>query len=384
MKIGLERLAEDYRHVLNGCRFGLVMNRASVDHDIRLSCDVLASVFPGQLKAILTPQHGLWCEQQANMIETAHGWHEGLDVPVYSLYSFTRRPTDEMLAGLDCIVIDLQDVGTRVYTFIWTMLYCLQECAARGIAVVVLDRPNPIGGEIVEGPVLDLLTRSFVGEAAIPMRHGMTMGELARLFNSTHDIKANLTVVPMEGWGRHLDFEGTDRNWVSPSPNMQSVQTAFVYPGQVLLEGTNLSEGRGTTVPFEVVGAPFIRPAELCRAMQELQLDGVRFLPIRFTPTFEKWAGQSCGGVSIHVLDRTVFRSYEMTVHLLSLCQQYYDGLFLFNSPPYEYENTLLPIDIISGSSTLRDVVCSSSPVQRAITVDRGTWFTERSSFLLY
>ncbi|RLS73986.1 MAG: DUF1343 domain-containing protein [Planctomycetota bacterium] len=384
LRIGLERLLSDQQHILNGRRFSVVMNRASVNADVRLACDLLAEKFPGQLRSILSPQHGLWCEQQANMIETAHGRHDRLCVPVYSLYSQTRRPTEEMLSGIDCLVIDLQDAGTRVYTFIWTMLYCLHECASRQISVVVLDRPNPIGGMISEGPLLDLACRSFVGEAEIPMRHGMTIGELAGFFNKRYGINAELVVVPMEGWRRDQYFDETGRLWVPPSPNMQAIQTAVVYPGQVLLEGTNLSEGRGTTVPFEVIGAPFIEPGEFCEHLQSLGLQGVRFLPIRFTPTFDKWAALSCGGVSIHVTDRAVFRSYEMTVRILKLCREKYPDECLLNPPPYEYENSLMPLDIISGSSLLRECIGRYSEIEAAIALDCEAWDQERSEFLLY
>lgn len=384
LRIGLERLLCDQQHVLAERRFALVMNRASVNADVRLACDLLAATFPGQLKAILSPQHGLWCEQQANMIETAHGRHDQLDVPVYSLYSNTRRPTNEMLAGIDCLVVDLQDAGTRVYTFIWTMLYCLQECAARRIPVVVLDRPNPVGGVISEGPLLNPECRSFVGEAEIPMRHGMTIGELAGLFNHRYGLMADVTVVPMKGWRRDQYFDDTGRLWIPPSPNMQTVQTAVVYPGQVLLEGTNLSEGRGTTVPFEVVGAPFIEPGAFCDELDALKLPGVRFLPLRFTPAFDKWAGRSCGGVSIHVTDRTVFRSYEMTVRLLQLCGEKYPRDFHLNPPPYEYEKSLMPIDIISGGSLLRECLTEQRAIDTAVALDCRAWDLERRDFLLY
>ena len=384
LRIGLERLLSDQQHLLVGRRFAVVMNRASVNADVRLAFDLLAEKFPGQLRSILSPQHGLWCEQQANMIETAHGRHDRLGVPVYSLYSHTRRPTDEMLSGIDCLVIDLQDAGTRVYTFIWTMLYCLQECAARRIPVIVLDRPNPVGGVISEGPVLKLDFRSFVGEAEIPMRHGLTIGELAGFFNRRYGINAELVIVPMEGWRRDQYFDETGRLWVPASPNMQTVQTAVVYPGQVLLEGTNLSEGRGTTVPFEVIGAPFIEPGEFCEQLLSLNLPGVRFLPIRFIPTFDKWSGQSCGGVSIHVIDRAVFRSYEMTARILKLCRANYPDCFLLNPPPYEYESSLMPIDIISGSSLLRECLTEQREIDTAITLDCETWDQERKEFLLY
>jgi len=275
-------------------------------------------------------------------------------------------------------------VGTRVYTFIWTMLYCLQECSARNLPVLVLDRPNPIGGEIIEGPTLKTEFRSFVGEASIPMRHGMTIGELATYFNLSFQIYADLTVIPMTGWSRNLDCEQTGRIWVPPSPNMPTIETAIVYPGQVLLEGTNLSEGRGTTVPFECFGAPFIDPPEFCTELQNLELAGVRFLPVRFTPSFDKWAGQSCGGVSIHVTDRAAFRSYEMTVRLLQLCVRLYGDAFQWNKPPYEYETALMPIDIISGSEQLRESLQPGADPDNSLFEADPDWARERRDYLLY
>ena len=387
IKIGLERIAEDRRSILESRRFGLVMNRASCNRQLRLACDLLAENFPGQLVSILTPQHGLWGEQQANMVETAHGFHETLRVPIYSLYSETRRPTSQMLDGLDCLVIDLQDAGTRVYTFIWTLLYCMQECASRQLPLIVLDRPNPIGGRIVEGSVLNLQYRSFVGEAAIPMRHGLTIGELARFFNTAFQLNADLTVVSMQDWKRNFWFDQLGRVWIPPSPNMPTVQTAVVYPGQVLLEGTNLSEGRGTTVPFEIVGAPFIEPDEFCRQLAAMRLPGVIFLPIRFTPAFDKWAHQSCGGVSIHVTDREGFRAYQMTVVLLQVCRRMYPRDFRWIDPPYEYEHRLKPIDIISGDAGLRTLVdsgTSESVVGSVVDVNPQEWWSRVRANLLY
>ena len=236
-------------------------------------------------------------DAQANMIESGHGRHPGLGVPVYSLYSETRRPTKEMLADLDCLIVDLQDVGTRVYMFVWTMLECLNACAEAGVSVLVLDRPNPIGGNIIEGPLLDIRYRSFVGGAAIPMRHGLTIGEMARLLNVEQNIGVNLSVFSMTGWSREQNFSDLNRAWIPPSPNLSRLESTLVYPGQVLLEGTNVSEGRGTTTPFEIVGAPFIDAHILHHAMTSLELPGVSFLPIQFRPTFDKWSGEVCGGV---------------------------------------------------------------------------------------
>ena len=296
VQLGLETCVAERPRVLQSARIGLLMNRASVDRDLRLACDVLHDAYPGQIAALFTPQHGLWGDAQANMIETDHGWHPGLYVPIYSLYSESRRPSPEMLDGLDCLVIDLQDVGTRVYTFVWTVLECLYACAEANVSVLILDRPNPIGGRVVEGPLLDNAYRSFVGGASIPMRHGLTMGELALLLKSELRIDVSLEIIPVRGWSPDDTFDSLHRHWLLPSPNLPTTQSAMVYPGQVLLEGTNLSEGRGTTTPFELAGAPFIDPDTLIQTLDDIDLPGVHFLPLYFRPTFDKWAGQLCGG----------------------------------------------------------------------------------------
>ena len=354
IELGLERCVAERPAVLQGARFGLLMNRASVDHDLRLSCDVLNELYPGQLTALFTPQHGLWSDAQANMIETDHGWHVRLDIPIYSLYSSTRMPTPDMLAGLDCLVIDLQDVGTRVYTFVWTMLECLQACAVVGVSVLILDRPNPIGGRVVEGPLLGPTFRSFVGGASIPMRHGLTIGEMARFLNTKQALGAKLEVVSVGNWLPEESFKSIGRVWIPPSPNLPRIESALVYPGQVLLEGTNLSEGRGTTTPFEVMGAPFMDAELLCAEMLARKLPGVHFLPLAFRPTFDKWAGELCQGISMHVTDPDTFRSYRTTVVLLEVVQNLWRKQFAWLDPPYEYETEKPPIDIITGNAALR------------------------------
>lgn len=381
--LGLERCAAERPAMLDGVRFGLLMNRASVDRDLRFACDVLSDAYPGQLAALFTPQHGLWGDAQANMIETDHGWHSRLNVPIYSLYSATRTPTAEMLAGLDCLVIDLQDVGTRVYTFVWTVLECLKACAAAGVSVLVLDRPNPIGGCLVEGPMLDLAFRSFVGGASIPMRHGLTIGELVRLLNSEQAIGAKLEVIALANWSPSQRFASLGRTWIPPSPNLPRAESALVYPGQVLLEGTNLSEGRGTTMPFEVTGAPFIDAEVLCRDMNDHQLPGVRFLPLIFRPTFDKWAGESCQGVSIHVTDGSAFRPYRTTVALLAAVQRRWPEQFEWLAPPYEYETQLPPIDIISGSARLRTLLNSDDQTS-ILSCPLSPWQARVSDAILY
>lgn len=383
MLLGLENCLEDRPAVLDEAKFGLLMNRASVDQRLRFSCDVLADAYPGQLVKLFTPQHGLWGDAQANMIESEHDRHRGLDIPVYSLYSETRRPTPEMLSGLDCLVVDLQDVGTRVYTFIWTLLECLRACVECGVSVVILDRPNPNGGVGIEGVLLEIEYCSFVGGATIPMRHGLTIGEVGRLLNTELDIGADLHVVSMSAWLPESHFVDLDRTWVLPSPNLPRLESTLLYPGQVLLEGTNISEGRGTTTPFEVAGAPFVDAEQLSCAMTDLDLPGVRFLPVRFRPTFDKWAGDLCEGVSFHVTDTKDFRSYRTAVALLAIIQDSWPDCFRWLDPPYEYETEKPPIDIISGSDTLRREL-SMANIDHLCHVSLPQWQSRVDSILLY
>jgi uncharacterized protein YbbC (DUF1343 family) len=294
-----------------------------------------------------------------------------------------------MLRGLDCLLIDLQDVGTRVYTFVWTLLECLRACAEAGIAVVVLDRPNPLGGLVAEGPLLQPGIESFVGGASIPLRHGLTLGELARLLNAEQKIGARLEVVPMNGWRRSMLFQQTGRSWALPSPNMPRVETTLLYPGQVLLEGTNLSEGRGTTLPFEVVGAPFIDPDALARELAVLALPGVRIRPVRFVPTFDKWQGQECGGVVLHVVDAPAVRSLALTIAILAVVRKLYPVDFACLRPPYEYEREKMPIDILYGSPALRERLMSDEPVSAATidelaALDAASWWHRVRPHLLY
>lgn len=387
--IGLERCLADPPAILHNARIGLLMNQASVDASFRYACDLLAERFPGQLKALFSPQHGLWCEEQANMIESPHARYEPLDLPVYSLYSETRRPTCEMLAGLDCLVVDLQDVGTRVYTFVWTVQQCLIACAEAGVAILVLDRPNPIGGRIVEGSLLEAEYQSFVGGATIPLRHGLTLGELARLLNEEQQIGAMLEIVAMTGWTRGMMFKDSRRAWVAPSPNMPGFTTALLYPGQVLLEGTNLSEGRGTTLPFEVVGAPFIDPHVLTRALKDAWLPGLWIRPIRFVPTFDKWHGETCGGIALHVVVPQAVRSVSATLQILAAVRRLYPDRFEWLPPPYEYEREKLPIDILFGSAKLREALlsessASSDTIMDLAYIDYPAWVERTLPYWMY
>jgi uncharacterized protein YbbC (DUF1343 family) len=298
------------------------------------------------------------------MIETPHGRDPVRRVPIYSLYSETREPTAAMLEGLDTLVVDLQDVGVRIYTYVYTMANCLRACGRHGVTVLVCDRPNPIGGLAVEGPMLQSGFESFVGMFPIPMRHGMTIGELARLFNTRFGLGANLEVIPMEGWARSMYFDDTRLAWVMPSPNIPTLDTATVYPGAVLVEGTMLSEGRGTTRPFELVGAPWIHAERLAAALNARGLDGARFRPTVFEPTFQKHARTPCGGCQIHVLDRTVFAPCATAAALLLECYRQDPAQFEWRQPPYEYEHTKMPIDILAGSSALREQVEAQMPLE--------------------
>ncbi|MEM9587556.1 MAG: DUF1343 domain-containing protein [Planctomycetota bacterium] len=360
------------------------MNRASVDDQFRLSCDRLNEAFPGQLQSLFTPQHGLWGDAQANMIETSHSWDHRLGVPVHSLYSETRRPTSEMLSGLDALVIDLQDVGTRVYTYIWTLQQCLQACQQSGVRVLVLDRPNPIGGKIIEGPLLQPGYESFVGGASIPMRHGLTIGEMARWLNRALPHPAELEVVELHGWS--ADDAGWDDKtpWWPPSPNLPRLESTWVYPGQVLLEGVNLSEGRGTTTPFELVGAPWINAIEMAAGLESLRLPGVRFLPSHYRPTFDKFAGELCQGISIHVIQPESFRSYWVTLEILRWVYATYPGQVDWLPPPYEYETIKPPIDIITGSDQVRLRLPTGEPVESLCQVDASDWANQTRDSWLY
>ena len=362
VRLGSEALVASGR--LDGARVGVVCNPASVDHELRHVVDRIAVLETATLAAIFGPQHGFRSDVQDNMIETAHGHDEMRRVPIYSLYSETREPTGSMLEDLDVLVIDLQDVGVRIYTYIYTMANCLKAARKQGLKVVVCDRPNPIGGVQVEGPVLVRGWESFVGMYPIPMRHGMTIGEVARLFNEHFGIGADLEIVPMQGWRRDLYFDDTDLTWIMSSPNIPTFDTTIVYPGTVLFEGTNVSEGRGTTRPFELVGAPWIVAERFAEAMNRRGLPGVYFRPVVFEPTFHKHAGKACAGVQIHPLDRNTFRPVESAAALLEAFRAGGPDLFKWKDPPYEYELEKNPFDVLAGSSQLRDQLESGVPAR--------------------
>jgi uncharacterized protein YbbC (DUF1343 family) len=385
MLLGSERLIASPR--LNGLRVGVLANPASVDHSFRHIADALVASPHWTLAAIFGPQHGFRSDLQDNMIETPHAEDKRRKVPIFSLYSETREPTPAMLDLIDVLVIDIQDVGARIYTFIYTMANCLAAAARKGLPVIVCDRPNPIGGMAIEGPMLEAGYETFVGQYPIPMRHGMTVGELARLFNERHGLGAALEVVPMEGWSRGLYWDETGLPWVMPSPNMPTLDTAIVYPGTVLFEGTMLSEGRGTTRPFELIGAPWLDGDELASRLNAIGLAGVHFRPAIFEPTFQKHARVPCGGCQIHVTARQAFEPVKAGVAVMRECYGLAPDRFQWRAPPYEYEHDKMPIDILAGSPSLRRQVERQTPladIAASWRAGEAAFARIRAPYLLY
>ncbi|MBF0412183.1 MAG: DUF1343 domain-containing protein [Desulfamplus sp.] len=385
------------REKLKGKRLGLLANPASVDRYFRHASNLINDIFPDQLKALFSPQHGFHAEKQDNMAESDHTIDPSLKIPIFSLYSTTRIPTKEMFDLIDTLIIDIQDVGTRVYTFIYTISYCIETAAKYDKDVVILDRPNPIGGVAVEGNILRQEYSSFVGRFPIPMRHGMTVGEIATLFNSeftkgsitqkdeqrtqqsvsekSHisEKKCDLTVIPMVGWKRDMLFPDTNLPWIAPSPNLPTPISALVYPGQVIWEGTNISEGRGTTQPFEIFGAPFINSKKILDSLSNQtiksdissnpsrsgtkNLHSVVLRPIAFQPTSGKWQEQVCRGFQIHVVEPELFKPYKTSLILIQQIIRHHADQFRWKEPPYEYEYVKMPIDLILGDRELREAV---------------------------
>jgi len=385
VRLGSEILLGSSR--LRGLRVGVLCNHASVDRSFVNVLDRIVAADGVTLAAIFGPQHGFRSDVQDNMIETPHGDDSTRRVPVYSLYSETREPTDEMLRGLDVLVVDLQDIGARIYTYIYTVANCLKACGRHRIPVVICDRPNPINGTDVEGETLRHGFESFVGLFPIPMRHGLTMGEIAMLFNDAFGLGAELDVVRMEGWRRGMYADAAGTPWVMPSPNMPTLDSAVAYPGTVLFEGTMLSEGRGTTRPFELVGAPWIDAERFAREMNALQLPGAIFRPAVFEPTFQKHAKKACGGCQIHVTDREAFRPVMTGVALIAMFRRLDETRFAWRQPPYEYEKEKLPFDILAGSDTLRQQIekgMTATAIAESWHDDEAAFRTLREKYLLY
>ncbi|MDA8155192.1 MAG: DUF1343 domain-containing protein [Actinomycetota bacterium] len=357
VKTGLDLFEKDWPKALRDARVGLVAHPASVNRRLEDAVSLFYKSGRARLSAIFGPQHGIYGQTQDNMIEWEGFKDEKTGLPVYSLYGEHRKPTPAMLKDIDALVIDLQDVGARYYTFIWTMELCMQACLEENKAVVVLDRPNPIGGHLTEGTLVTRQYSSFVGMRPLPIRHGMTIGEIGLYLWEMFHRGLSFNVIKMSGWKRSHWFDQCGLPWVLPSPNMPTLDTAIVYPGMCLLEGTTLSEGRGTTRPFEIFGAPFINPDKLAARLSEFRLRGAVFRPLYFQPTFQKHSGKICGGAQIHVTEREKFRPFKTAVAILKAVNELYPEEKLWRDPPYEYEEEKLPIDILAGSPELRQLI---------------------------
>ncbi len=389
---GLERFVSEGPAIAGlqaGARVALLSHPASIDRGGRHAVELLSSMPGCELAVLFAPEHGQWGhEQDMERVEGATEPSTGLRI--ISLYGSTAdslAPRPEELEGLDAFVIDLQDVGSRYYTYIYTVSYVMEAARLAALPVVVLDRPNPIGGEKVEGPLLDRSLSSLVGRYPLPVRHGMTAGELATMFNEAFGIGCDLRVVEMKGWRRAMQFEQTALPWVPPSPNMPSPATARVYPGGCLVEGTNLSEGRGTTTPFELVGAPWIDGERLAQAMRGEGLGGVIFRSASFRPMFQKHAGRSCGGLQVIVTDHRLFRPFSTYVAVLKEARMQEGDSFQWRSEPYEFEAQRLAIDLLLGRKELRPLIESGAPLaemERLWESDAGQFEPLRSEFLRY
>jgi uncharacterized protein YbbC (DUF1343 family) len=359
-------------------RLGLLSHPAAVDSQFAGARELIARAFPGRLKVLFSPQHGLLGEKQDNMISSPDCTDSLLNLPVVSLYGPRLTPPPEALAQVDAILVDLQDVGTRVYTFAATVAKVMAAAADPGVKVALLDRPNPIGGDQVEGNMLQAGWASLVGPYPLPMRHGLTLGELARYYNATQKLGCDLEVIPARGWQREDYYDAAGLPWVLPSPNLPTLDSAVVYPGQVLLEGTNLSEGRGTTRPFELWGAPFLDPVRIKTRLKEIPLPGVILREASFEPTFHKWAGELCRGFQLHVTNRLTFKPYFTTLALLGVIRELYPEIFAWRQPPYEYETERLPIDLLTGDAAIREGLDQGMP---AATLE-ASWQEELEKFL--
>jgi uncharacterized protein YbbC (DUF1343 family) len=387
IKIGLDKVLESEQNTLTNLRLGLICNPASVNREFRHAADLFYKGDNLNLTALFGPQHGIRGDVQDNMIETSHTFDQLTGLPVYSLYSETRQPTEEMVSGIDALVFDLQDVGCRVYTFIYTMANAMKACAEFGKKLFVLDRPNPIGGIGVEGNILEKGSESFVGQFPIPMRHGLTVGELAKLFNTEYNINCELEVITMEGWSREDFYDETDAPWVMPSPNMPTVETAVVFPGTVYFEGTEVSEGRGTTRPFEIVGAPYIDEKKYADALTQLKLPGVIFRPINFLPTFQKHANKECGGVFLHITNRQTFEPVLTGIAMVKVVRDLYPNDFKWKTTAYEYEFERNPFDVIAGTTKIREMIergSSMNEIKLSWQNDVNIFNQIREKYLIY
>jgi len=384
---GIEVLLNDKLATLAGQRIGLVCNQASVFADLKHAADVFFEHPDINLTTLFGPQHGIRGDVQDNMIETDHAVDPHTGVWIYSLYSETREPTEKMLENVDTIVFDLQDVGCRIYTFNYTMANCMRAAKKYGKRVVVCDRPNPINGVSLEGNVTETEFTSFVGQFEIPTRHGMTTGELAKLFNEHFGIGCDLEVIPMDGWRREMWFEDTGLPWVMPSPNIPTVDTCVVFPATVHVEGTEMSEGRGTTRVFELNGAPYIDPWAWVAELDKFNFPGVTFRQTYFQPTFQKHARVTCGGLQLHVTDRETFTPVIVGIAMIKTAYDLYPGQFQWKQEAYEYEFDKNPFDVVSGTDTIRKAIekgISLKEIEDSWLAGLKDFEKTRGAFLMY
>lgn len=388
VQVGLEVLLQEHRSLFAGRRLGLLANPTAVDHRLAHAVDLLVAA-GARLVALFGPEHGLGGTVQ-DMVGVETSTSSSRAIPVYSLYGETEAslaPRDAWLQGLDAVLVDLQDIGSRYYTYVWTAALMLRSCARLGVQVIVLDRPNPLGGGLIEGPSIAAGFESFVGLHPLPVRHGLTIGELLRLYRAEEQLDVELEVVPLRGWTRDHYFDATDLPWVLPSPNMPTLDTALVYPGGCLLEGTNLSEGRGTTRPFEICGAPWLEPEAFAAQLAREDLPGVRFRPLQFRPTFQKHHGIDCGGVQLHVIDRTRFRPLRTGVALLRAAKLCQAEAFGWREAVYEFVSDRPAIDLLAGGSWLREGLDAGVEVEALVagwSADEADFAERRAPFLLY
>jgi uncharacterized protein YbbC (DUF1343 family) len=375
---GLEAILDHFPSSLQSKRVGILCHAPSTIKDFTHITEIFFKRDDCTMSAIFGPQHGINGQTQDNMIEWRTQIHPIYNIPLYSLYGEHRKPTPEMLREIDILLIDLQDIGARLYTYIWTIKLCIEACSEAGIPVMVLDRPNPIGNLPFDGPVLKEQFFTFVGGATIPLCHRMTIGEMALMIKEKYYSECDLTIVWMKNWSRSLLFSETGLPWILPSPNMPTLQTAVVYPGTVLIEALNLSEGRGTTIPFELFGAPYINSEKLKKNLAARNIGGCTFRIHDFIPTFHKFCGELCRGLQIHITDISLFKPVGTALEIFdAIIETTAPDALKFNLPPYEYEYNLMPFDILSGDSGMRESLLS----RKSIKIEKERWETEIEEF---